>query len=306
MNRFLKNRGWLLCTIAASFSWAVWGVLTKFIAHDITPYSYQLLFTLGMLLSLPFVIRRCKTAEFNTKGFALGIAISLFAIIGNISVYRSFTLGGQASVVLPLTNLSPVVTILIALFLFKEKLYYLNGLGILVVIPAIFILSGQTQIFTATGQFFSTLGLNAWLFYALLSLVLFGMFSASQKITAGYLSAEWSFISFITASVLVSLGFILFGLVDFKSPTQTLVVGSMAGLFDGLGVLAVYAAYRVKGQAAQVSSIVTSIQQVLTILLAILFLKETITTIEFVGIAMAVAGAWLISLEKKEITKPLA
>jgi uncharacterized membrane protein len=300
MNLFLKKRVWVLFTILAALSWALWGILTKFISANLSPFSYQILFTFGMLLSFPFVIKRCKRDEINIKGIVIGLCASLLAIIGNISVYKSFMAGGQASVVLPLTNLYPLITILIALLVFKEKLHILNGIGILIVLPAIIILSGQSQVFYHPIDFFQGLGLKAWLLFAFLSLVLFGLFSASQKVTARHLSAEWSYLTFMTASVLISLGFIIFKLVDFNFSQKTFWVGSMAGMFDGLGVLAIYSAYRAKGKAAQVSSISTSLQQVFTICLAIVFLKEKLTTLEFIGIGLAILGSWFILYEKKK------
>ena len=294
---------WLLYTILAALSWALWGTLTKYVSGNMTPYSYQLLFTTGMLFSLPFFINKCKKEEVNSKGIILGIFTSTLAIIGNISVYQSFVLGGQASVVLPLTNLYPLITIVIALLIFKERLYLVNLVGIMIVVPAIMLLSGQSDIFYSPVYFFRSMGLKAWILFAFLSLLLFGLFNASQKVVTNYLSAGWSYISFITASILVSVCFMVFGLVDFDFSPKTIGIGSMAGMFDGLGVLAIYAAYRARGKASQVSSIATSIQQVFTICLAIIFLKETLTTPEYIGIALAILGSWFISLEKKKKEK---
>jgi uncharacterized membrane protein len=300
MKIYLKERLWLVFTIFAALSWAIWGILTKFISNELSPFSYQILFTIGMLVSSPFVINRCKKENVNIKGLIFGICISTLAIIGNISVYQSFVMGGQASIVLPFTNLYPLVTITFALLVFKEKLHFMNFIGIMIVIPAIIILSGQTQVFLNPILFFYNLGLKPWLLFAFLSLLLFGLFSASQKVTTRFLTAGWSYLSFIIASILVSVCFIAFGLLDFSFSQKTFGVGSLAGMFDGLGVLAIYSAYRAKGKASQVSSIVTSIQQVFTICLAIFFLKEKLTIVEFIGIGLAILGSWFILFEKKE------
>ncbi len=176
----------------------------------------------------------------------------------------------------------------------------MNDTGIMIVVPAIILLSGQSQIFYDPVHFFQSLGLRTWLLFAFLALLLFGLFSASQKVTTKYLSAGWAYICFIAASILVSVFFIAFGLVDFNFSQKTFWVGSMAGMFDGLGVLAIYAAYSSNGKASQVSSIVTSIQQVFTICLAIIFLKETLALAQFTGIGLAIVGAWFILLEKKK------
>jgi uncharacterized membrane protein len=300
MKSYLKERLWLVFTTMAALSWAIWGILTKFISDSLSPFTYQILFTVGMLISSPFVINICKKEKVNIKGVFMGICLSILAIIGNIFVYKSFALGGQASIVIPLTNLYPLVTITFALLVFKEKLHFMNVIGIMIVMPAIIILSGQSQIFYDPVYFFNSMGLKPWLLFAFLSLILFGLFSASQKVISKYLSSGWSYLSFIVASILVTVCFIVFGMVDFNISHNTFVLGSLAGMFDGLGVLAIYSAYRANGKASQVSSIVTSIQQVFTICLAIFFLKEKLTIVEFIGIGMAILGSWFIIFQNKK------
>jgi len=291
----IRERLWLVYTILAAFSWGFWGVLTKFISGDISPYMNHSLFTAGMLFTLPFVIRKCKMQEVNWKGIIWGTGGGIVAVIGNVSVYQSFSLGGQASVVIPITNLYPVGTILIALLVFKEKLHWLNGIGILIVVPAIVLLSGQSQVLHDPVMFFKNLGFEIWLLFALLALFLYVLFSASQKITASYISAGWSYLSFIVSSVLASVCFIAFGLVDFDFSLKTLCIGSLAGIIDGCGILAIFAAYRAQGKAAQVSSIASVMQQLFTLILAMIILNERLTMMGFTGIGLAIIGTFLLS-----------
>lgn len=298
MNSFLKNKLWLLYSILAALSWGFWGILTKFISGEISPFSTHFMFTIGMLFPLPFIIPKCKLSEFSKKGMFLGIAAGILAVCGNVSVYQSFNLGGQAAMVIPLTNLYPIITILIALFIFKEKLHWMNGLGIMIVIPAIILLSGQSQVLTDPISFFHDMELKAWLIFALLSLTLFGLFSASQKVTTSFISAEWSYISFIASSVIVAGAFITFGLIDFKFAQNSFWVGSLAGALDGLGVLFIYSAYKSNGKASQVSFIASSLQQVFVIFLAVTFLKEQLNLDSIIGIIMAIGGASLVSFEQ--------
>lgn len=299
MVRYLKDRIWLVYTILAALCWAIWGILTKYISADISPYTYQILFTTGMLFSLPFVIYRCRKEKVNIKGILIGTIAGTFAVAGNILVFQSLKLGGQAAVVIPLSNLYPLITILIALLIFREKLSLMNGLGILIVLPAVIILSGQSQIFHDPAGFLKSLGFKTWLLYALLSLILFGLFSASQKVTTNYISAEWSYISFVASAVIVSVCFILFNRVNFEVVSKIFWTGSLTGLLDGLGVLAIYSAYRANGKASRVSPVASATQQIFTLILALTFLKEKLTLIEFIGIAMAIAGLWFLLLEKK-------
>jgi len=299
MRAAIESRLWLVFSVAAALCWGVWGVLAKFISSDISPYTNHLLFTVGMLFTIPFVIRKATLKTVNLKGIVWGLFAGALAVGGNVAIYQSFSLGGQAAVVVPVTNLYPLVTILIALLVLKEKLHWLNGIGILVVVPAIVLLSGQAQILSDPALFFANLGLNAWLLFALVALLFWGLFSAAQKVTTNYISAEWSYLSFIVASVLITLGFLAFGLISFEFSTQTLWVGALAGALNGLGVLASFAAYRAKGKASKVTAIAGALQPVFTIVLAIVFLKETLGGVELLGIAFAVLGALLLSAESK-------
>ncbi len=306
MKNYFQERMWLVYAILAALCWGVWGILAKFISSDISPYENHLLFTVGMLFTIPFVIKKCKISDINPKGIIWGIIAGILAIVGNVAVYQSFAVGGLAAVVIPVTNLYPLITIAIAMLVLKEKMHWLNGIGILVVVPAIIMLSGQSQIFDNPSLFFSNLGLKLWLIFALIALVFWGLFSAAQKVTTNYISTEWSYLSFILSSVLISIGFVVFGFIDFKFSTQTLWVGSLAGMLNGLGVLASFAAYSAEGKASKVTAIAGALQPVFTIVLALTFLREKLGLIELIGIGLAIIGSLLLSVEKQKEVHPIS
>jgi len=76
----------------------------------------------------------------------------------------------------------------------------------------------------------------------------------------------------------------VFGFIDFNFSQQTFWVGSLAGMLNGLGVLASFAAYSAEGKASKVTTVAGALQPVFTIFLAITFLGERLGWIEFVGI----------------------
>jgi len=121
MKNYFKERLWLVYAILAGLCWGIWGVLAKFISSDISPYVNHLMFTIGMLFTIPLIIRKCKIKEFNIRGFIWGLVAGILAITGNVAVYQSFGTGGLAAVVIPITNLYPLVTIVIAILILKEK-----------------------------------------------------------------------------------------------------------------------------------------------------------------------------------------
>jgi drug/metabolite transporter (DMT)-like permease len=267
------------------------------------------MFTIGMLFTLPFIIRKCKKKDLNLRGIIWGLIGGILAVIGNVAIYNSFGTGGLAAVVIPVSNLYPLVTIVIALLVFKEKMHWMNGIGILIVVPAIIMLSGQSEIFEDPSLFFKNIGLKVWLLFALVALVFWGLFSATQKVTTNYISAEWSYLTFIVSSILISIVFLVSGLIDFNFTRGTLITGSLAGMLNGLGVLASFSAYRAQGQASKVTAIAGALQPVFTIILAIVFLGERLTIIETSGISLAILGSLFLSIESKKlpviVTDPL-
>jgi len=195
------------------------------------------------------------------------------------------------------------VTIVIALLVFKEKLNWVNAIGLLLAIPAVVMLSGETLLFDNPAAFFRNLGVDSpksreWLVFSFVALVFWGLFSAAQKETTNWISAEWSYVSFLVSSVVIALGFILVGWVDLNLSANTWGLGSLAGLLNGLGVLASFAAYSAEGKAAKVTTIAGALQPVFTIGLAMLFLGESLSLIEFLGIGLAIIGASTLSYEK--------
>jgi len=68
----------------------------------------------------------------------------------------------------------------------------------------------------------------------------------------------------------------------------------------GYGVLSAFSAYRAEGKASLVTTIAAALQPVFTIILAIVFLQEKVTIVEFAGISLAILASLFLSVEKKE------
>lgn len=295
----MKN-SWIIYSIAAALFWGVWGVIAKLISEDVNPFANHVLFTIGMLFTLPLVLKKISNEKPNRKGILWGIISGIFAVTGNVAVFQAFSSGGLAAIVIPLTNLYPLITIGIARLIFKEKLNWINGIGILIAIPAVIMLSGQMLLFDNPSVFIKQIGLNSWLIFSLVALIFWGVFSATQKVTTNYISAEWAYAAFIVSSVFISFIFMGLGKVSFDFTRKTLLLGSLAGMLNGLGVLCSFAAYKAEGKASQVTTIAGALQPVFTIVLAIIFLSESIKSLELIGIVLAIIGALALSYEKKK------
>ncbi len=330
--RSLLMKPWILYSIAAALFWGCWGVVAKLISDQISPFTNHVLFSVGMLLTLPLVSKqiraeqpiaarptrtgepaarlsaarpsaarlnaaRLNAVRPNRKGMLWGLVAGVLAVTGNVAVYKAFSAGGLAAIVIPVTNLYPLVTIVIALLVFNEKLNWINAIGIFLAVPAVLMLSGESLLFDNPAAFFSRIGLNSWLVYSLVALFFWGVFSAAQKETTNSISAGWSYVSFIISSVLIALVFLVLGWANVAMSGKTLVLGSLSGMLNGLGVLASFAAYSAEGKASKVTTIAGALQPVFTIFLAIVFLNESLSFIESLGIVLAIIGALTLSYE---------
>jgi drug/metabolite transporter (DMT)-like permease len=293
----LKEKKWLWFAITAGLLWGIWGIIAKGISGDVSPFMNHILFTCGMIFTIPIVIRKCKWATLSKKGALWAIIAGTFAISGNVAVFYAFSLGGQAAIVIPLTNLYPLITIIVAVIFLKEKLNGWNIVGLLLAIPAILLLSGQHLLFENPRAFLSSINGESWLLYALCALICWGLFSLSQKIATNHISAEWSYAIFIFTSVIISMLFVLAGKWQTGLSQSNWVAGIIAGAVNGGGVLASFAAYREKGKASSVTTIAGTLQPVFTILLAMVLLNEIFGGKEFTGMLLAIAGGVLLSIE---------
>ena len=82
--------------------------------------------------------------------------------------------------------------------------------------------------------------------------------------------------------------------------------GLAAGVLNGFGVVAAFAAYRFEGKASIVTPLAAALQPLVTVVLALLFLGERIGPLEGLGIALAIVAAIALSRETKQRPGPSA
>ena len=92
-----KPQPWILYSIAAAFFWGTWGVVAKLISDDVSPFTNHLLFSVGMLFTLPLVLKKVSTTRPNRKGIIWGLVAGVLAVTGNVAVYKAFSMGGPAA-----------------------------------------------------------------------------------------------------------------------------------------------------------------------------------------------------------------
>ncbi len=134
---------WLVLSLLTIVLWGLWGATSKAVADDINPYMNQVLFAMGLLPVIAVVLRSKRLSGGNNRkhGIFYAFITGILGGTGNMAFFRSLTLGGKASVVVPATSLSPLVTVLLAFLLLRERVSLSQKFGLVLALVAIYLLS---------------------------------------------------------------------------------------------------------------------------------------------------------------------
>jgi len=140
--------------------------------------------------------------------------------------------------------------------------------------------------------------MDTWVFYACVATLCWGVVGLLQKLGTNRISSRsllvWLVVGF--AAMLPALwrdG----GLTGLG--WRVLLIGLLGGAANGLGSWALFEALE-RGAKASVAVPLTALYPLVTIVLARIFLAETLTFRQWVGIALAVAGGVMLSYETEE------
>jgi transporter family protein len=123
-----------------------------------------------------------------------------------------------------------------------------------------------------------------------------------MKLGTNRVSAR-SMVIWVTVGFLVLLPFIWRMTTLRGLTTSVILIGLTSGLVNGLGNWAVFACLE-KGAKASVAIPLTALYPLFTVILATVFLKERPTALQWIGIAMAVAGGAMLSYEPATTPAP--
>ncbi len=132
-----------------------------------------------------------------------------------------------------------------------------------------------------------------WLLPALLALVIYGFWGFFPKIAVNYISPQSALVYEVAGAMLV--GLVVLFLIDFtpESHPKGILFAMLTGIAGMTGTLFFFAAAQ-KGKISVVVSL-TAIYPLITVLLAILFLKEPLTIKQLCGMAMAIGAILLLA-----------
>ena len=138
-----KLPAWLVYSLLTILLWGVWSTVTKIVADDISAYMNQVLFSIGLLPVLFAVFRskRLQGGVDRKRGMVYAFITGILGGTGNIAFFKALSSGGMASVVVPATSLSPLVTIIVGYVWLREKTNTIQKVGLVLALVAIYLLS---------------------------------------------------------------------------------------------------------------------------------------------------------------------
>ena len=279
---------WLIWTLIALACWGLWALLSKIIGEALSPSMNQALSTLGILPVIAGLsLSKHGKISGSRKGIAYAFASGLLSGVGNIAYYAVVN-SGKAATVVPLTALYPLVTVLLAVALLKEKLNRIQMAGIVLALVAIYFFNVPSE----------ENALNRGLLLALIPIVLWGATGLLQKMATNHISGELSALLFLLAFIPIAI--ILFFMEPFPKEisSRTWILALLLGFTLALGNVAILVAFASNGKASIIAPL-AGLYPVVSIPIAILALGERISPRETIGIVTALAAVAALSMESK-------
>ncbi|MDE1153710.1 MAG: DMT family transporter [Micavibrio sp.] len=135
------EKHWLVPTVGALLVWGFWAFLPKMALQSMQPHSVIMYESLGnMLVALPILVHQRFRLQVNKRGiFIVGITsvLTVFAILSYFYALRH----GTVSVVVTLTAMYPVIALVLAGVVLKERLNRIQYFAVFLAMVAILLLA---------------------------------------------------------------------------------------------------------------------------------------------------------------------
>lgn len=135
-----------------------------------------------------------------------------------------------------------------------------------------------------------------WLVFAMVALVFWGITGVTQKLSTNAISTELSFLWFGVAMIALALAVLPKVSLDWHLAPKDFWLAVMGGTLNSLGAYTSFAALE-KGGKASIVIPLCYLYPLLTIILAITFLHESLTRPQLAGIVLALVAAILLAQE---------
>jgi uncharacterized membrane protein len=122
---------WFWYSILCVLSWGGWALLSKLGSKEIPADTMQFLFTFGALpVALVLLAARRFRLEKSPKGIGFAVLNGVLSGIGGLAFFAAFRSGGNTSVITAATSLYPMITVVLAVTILRERLTWVQVTGL--------------------------------------------------------------------------------------------------------------------------------------------------------------------------------
>jgi drug/metabolite transporter (DMT)-like permease len=293
-----KKKNWISFVIIHVIFMGVWGALIEIPEKNGFPATLgYVVWALTMIPAaiVALAINKWKL-EYDKRSILLGCLAGLLGAIGQLVLFFTLKIA-PAYLVFPLLSLTPVVTILLAVMILKEKTSRVGWIGIAVAIIAILLLSYQP----AGGNNASG---YLWMLLAAIPLLSWGAQGYVMRFANETMKAESIFFYMMISSVLVIP--VALYMTDFSQPVNWGIKGPyLAGaiqILNAFGALCLVYAFRY-GKAIIIAPMTTALSPVLTVIISLTIYNVIPHPIIIGGMFLAIVSALLMGVEETKIDK---
>ncbi len=136
----LKAR-WFYYSLLTLLCWGAYALFAKFGSREIPPEAMQFLFTIGSVpVAVGLLIARRFQLEKSGRGIFYGVLNGVLSAVGGIALFAAYHTNGNTSIITASSSLYPVITVLLAVTVLREKfgVVQVAGLGFAVLAIVIF------------------------------------------------------------------------------------------------------------------------------------------------------------------------
>lgn len=271
-----------------------WGIADFFAKKAVDKIGYTKSLLINQLIAfVPLFIYSSLFFDFHRISLNLVFIIALTAfsgVIGYLYFYKGLQ-KGNISIVSPIASSWVVVTILLSILIFGEKLTSLQVIGIIAIFIGIFLTSTNLKEFRKGIK----KGLSSGFSEAIIAMIAWGISFFLLKPIVDTTGAVVAALFVRAMMLLFMFSWIRVIRIKISFPTKLVFVFLIvSGLLDVLGLIT----YNI-GITTEFVSIVSSISAIfpaVTIILAYIFLKERIVGNQKIGIVAILSGLVIISL----------
>lgn len=286
----MKNKLWLVFALLTTTFWGIWGAFIEIPEKAGFPATLgYVVWALTMILPAIVALKIIHwKPEINKRAIIYGLTIGVSGAAGQLILFQALKTG-PAYLVFPFVSLSPVITILLSLWLLREKASVKSWLGIVIALIAIPLLSYQAP---GNGQRFGLL----WIVPALLVFLLWGTQAYFMKVANNYMKSESIFFYMMLSGIgLIPVALLM---TDFKQEInwgyRGPILAAIIQILNSIGALFIVYAFRY-GKAIIVSPITNAGAPVITITLSLILYGVFPYWIVLAGMILAIVAILLMA-----------